>query len=281
MLALGVLGGCGSDAASHESTGESGPRALAFPSGAAPKKVVAKDLKVGKGPPLKPGDYISVNYVAYDYETHDVLEKHWGPAETFGGTWGRDAGFIKAWEIGLRGMREGGERELITPGKFVHGGGPRVYLMKMVEIIRTPDLRKELEEEPPTGNGAPPDWTPLEEAAGKQADQLLIPNGHPPKKIVIKDLRVGGGPVLKRGDHFSANYLALRYLTGEIREDRWTDSEPGTVFEYGEEAMVDGWIPGLKGMRFGGKRELILPARWAYGLPLVYVIELREPKHSS
>lgn len=274
-----MLGGCGANAASNESTEESGADALVFPGGPAPKKVVIKDLEVGHGAPLEPGDYISANFVAYDYDTEEVLEKHWGPSDTFGGTWGRDAGFIEAWEIGLRGMRAGGERELITPGKFVHGGPPRVYLMKMVEIIRVPDPLKGSTDEP--SSSQPPDWTPLEKAAGKQADRLLIPRDRPPKKIVIKDLRVGDGPVLRLGDRFSAKYIALRYLSGEVREDRWDDNGPSTVFEYGEKAMVDGWVHGLKGMRFGGRRELILPGRWAYGLPLVYVIELRKPEEAK
>lgn len=278
MLALGVLGGCGSDAASHESTGESGPRALSFPSGPAPKKVVVKDLKVGKGPPLKPGDYISVNYIAYDYDTHEALEKHWGPEDTFGGTWGRDAGLIRAWEIGLRGMRVGGERELITPGKFVHGGLARVYLMKMVEIIRVKDLVEEITEESPAGSDEPPDWTPIEKVAGNKSDLLLIPHGPPPKKVVIRDLRIGTGPVLKPGETFSPKYVVQNYRTGEVREDRWNSDTP-SVYAYDEEAMVDGWVPGLRGVRYGGKRELIVPGSLAYGNPLVYVVEVLPPKN--
>jgi peptidylprolyl isomerase len=272
---LGALGGCGSNAVSHESSEESA-EAFVFPSGPPPKKVVVRDLKLGHGPSLKPGDYISVNYVAYSYATREPLETHWGPAETFGGTWGRDRGFIQAWEIGLRGMKEGGLRELIVPGKFVHGGPARVYRMKMVEIIRVSDIWEDSAGDPPPGSHAPPNWAPLEKVAGKGAGKLVIPHGPFPKKIVTKDLRVGGGPTLELGDKFSANYIALRYPTSEIREDRW-EAEGAGVFELGEEAMVDGWIPGLKGMRFGGKRELMLPGRWAYGIPLIYVVELLKP----
>ncbi|HMI81387.1 MAG TPA: FKBP-type peptidyl-prolyl cis-trans isomerase, partial [Solirubrobacterales bacterium] len=206
MLVLGALGGCGTAADSRDSTEGGGAEALVFPSGPAPKKVVVRDLKVGHGAPLKRGDYISVNYVAYDYDTREVLEKHWGPAETFGGTWGRDAGFIKAWEIGLRGMKEGGERELITPGKFVHGGSARVYLMKMVKIIRVQDLVEKITEDSPAG-GKPPNWTPIERVAGKESDRLLIPQGPPPEKVVVRDLRIGDGPILKPGDTFSTKYL--------------------------------------------------------------------------
>lgn len=136
MLVLGILGGCGSTAESNEPSKESNSKPLVFPTGPAPKKVVARDLQVGHGAPLRQGDYITVNYIAYNYDDREVLESHWGPDKTFGGTWGREAGFIKAWEIGLRGMRAGGRRELITPGAFVHGGTPRVYLMKLVRIVR-------------------------------------------------------------------------------------------------------------------------------------------------
>ncbi|HEY8502624.1 MAG TPA: FKBP-type peptidyl-prolyl cis-trans isomerase [Solirubrobacterales bacterium] len=125
---------------------------------------------------------------------------------------------------------------------------------------------------PTTADDKQSDWAPIEKAAGKKANLLLIPHGPPPKKVVFKDLQVGDGPVLKHEDWFTADYVAQNYETAEVRESYW--GPPRTVFIYGDKTMVDGWIPGLKGMRIGGKRELILPASQAYGNPLVYVVKL-------
>ena len=43
----------------------------------------------------------------------------------------------------------------------------------------------------------------------------------------------------------------------------------------GSGEVRDGWETGLKGMRVGGRRELILPSMLAYGTgALIYIVEL-------
>jgi hypothetical protein len=95
---------------------------------------------------------------------------------------------------------------------------------------------------------------------------------HPPRHVVTRVLREGSGAVVKPGDH-----LAARYVGGNARtkfvQDFWSEEDPYR-FELGGNTLGKAWVVGLSGMRLGGRRELIVPSRFAYGNGLmVYVIE--------
>jgi len=96
--------------------------------------------------------------------------------------------------------------------------------------------------------------------------------------VVIRDLRKGTGVPLKEGDWFAVNYIAFDYRTGHKEEAHW-EPTGGFSWEFRKGRIVKGWIPGLEGMRVGGKRELILPSRLAHNTgDIFYLIELLEVK---
>lgn len=104
--------------------------------------------------------------------------------------------------------------------------------------------------------------------------RVPVPAGPSPKKLVVKDLRKGSGVVARRGQRLKVQYVAVSYETGDEFENRWAQAGPFS-FNFGSGEALDGWETGLVGMRVGGRRELILPSRLAYGSsPLIYVIEL-------
>lgn len=117
------------------------------------------------------------------------------------------------------------------------------------------------------------DWTALETAAGKYSTQLVIPSGPPPsKRIVIKDLRVGGGRKLEPGLKFSARYVALDYDSGVVRQNSWKSP---FLASFGLNEFVEAFEVGLRGIRVGGIRELISPSSLAYeDGALVYLIKI-------
>jgi len=118
-----------------------------------------------------------------------------------------------------------------------------------------------------------------------------VPSGPPPKKLVIKNLITGKGATAKYGDELVVNYVGKIYSTGKTFEASWTDT-PGKgfgPFELGVGAVIPGWDDGLKGMKVGGRRELIIPPSLAYGaagspptIPknatLVFVVDLLSVK---
>lgn len=100
----------------------------------------------------------------------------------------------------------------------------------------------------------------------------IAEQGPPPKKLVVKDVKVGSGRVLTKGSYGTFRYRNFDYRTGQRYED-WWESPFHTGFGKGE--SLGAWEVGLKGMRVGGIRELVVPAKEAYGhVPEIYVIKL-------
>jgi peptidylprolyl isomerase len=114
-------------------------------------------------------------------------------------------------------------------------------------------------------------WAALERAAGPGSKRLVLPHGPPPEEVVVKDLRLGKGPTIDTWDRFALKYRSFDYKTGRPIDE---SSVTRIAYSYGVGELVKAWEPGLKGMRVGGMRELVAPGAWAYGEPVVYVIEL-------
>lgn len=110
------------------------------------------------------------------------------------------------------------------------------------------------------------------EVRGKGPKPKLHYPPRPPRHVVTRVLREGSGPVLKPGDRLAARYVGggpkVKYF-----QDFWSEESPYR-FQLGRNALGKAWVIGLSGMRLGGRRELIVPSRLAYGEGMmVYVIE--------
>ncbi|NNN02903.1 MAG: hypothetical protein HKL87_02765 [Acidimicrobiaceae bacterium] len=101
-----------------------GAPAFVFPSGAKPTTLVSKDIIVGTGAALKPGDKFTAQYELATYSCHAVVQSSW-PAG-FSATLNLSS-LIPGWVKGLPGMKVGGERELIVPPTL--GYGPTTQLL--------------------------------------------------------------------------------------------------------------------------------------------------------
>lgn len=101
----------------------------------------------------------------------------------------------------------------------------------------------------------------------------MVPSGPPPKKMVIEELKKGHGASIKAGQQFTANFVGVNYKTGKPFETDW---EPSPFsWHFGTHEMVRGLEVGLRGMRVGERRKLIVPSHLAYGRgALVYLVEL-------
>jgi peptidylprolyl isomerase len=107
------------------------------------------------------------------------------------------------------------------------------------------------------------------------------PSGPAPKKLEIKDLITGTGPAAKAGASVTVNYVGVLFKGGKVFDASWKRGEPSTFSLSG---VIPGWTKGIPGMKVGGRRELIIPPKLAYGnqrtnsIPsnsaLVFVIDL-------
>lgn len=105
-------------------TPTSGPLAskptVTVPSGAAPTKLVTKEIIVGTGPEAKAGDSVTVNYVGVLYKGGKEFDSSWKRNEPFTFVLGKGQ-VIPGWDQGVAGMKVGGRRELIIPAELAYG----------------------------------------------------------------------------------------------------------------------------------------------------------------
>ncbi len=95
----------------------------------------------------------------------------------------------------------------------------------------------------------------------------------PPRYVVSRVLKEGSGPAVTPGEALVARYVGGNPKT-KLVQDFWSEQDPYR-FSLGGNALGKAWVIGMRGMKLGGRRELIVPSRLAYGDGMmVYVIEL-------
>jgi FKBP-type peptidyl-prolyl cis-trans isomerase len=121
--------------------------------------------------------------------------------------------------------------------------------------------------------------------------RLEAPDAPPPERLVVRDLRVGGGRAAKAGDDVVLNYKGINW-NGTSHGSSWTFPEP-PEFRIGGRRLYLGIDFGIRAMREGGRRELRIPARlgfergvepWGPVGPddsLLYIVDLVEVTEGS
>lgn len=104
--------------------------------------------------------------------------------------------------------------------------------------------------------------------------------------LKYKDLKVGTGDEAKSGKKVAVHYTGT--LTDGKKFDSSLDRKEPFVFELGAGMVIKGWDEGVAGMKVGGKRKLMIPAKLGYGeravgpIPanseLIFEVELLEVK---
>jgi FKBP-type peptidyl-prolyl cis-trans isomerase len=77
------------------------------------------DVKIGTGPPVKPGDTVTVHYTG-TLTSGKVFDSSKGRGQPFTFVVGKGK-VIRGWDVGLVGMRAGGVRRLIIPPELAYG----------------------------------------------------------------------------------------------------------------------------------------------------------------
>jgi peptidylprolyl isomerase len=114
-------------------------------------------------------------------------------------------------------------------------------------------------------------------AENKSLPKIQVPKGPPPKKLVIKDLKVGYGTEVTPTDAVVVAYEGVAYKTGKLFSIR-KRREP-FFFQTGVGSVMAGFDRTAIGMKVGGIREATIPPGLTLeelGKPetLIYVIEM-------
>ena len=83
------------------------------------------------------------------------------------------------------------------------------------------------------------------------------------EELVIETLQEGQGEEAKDGDTLSVHYTG-KLLDGTVFDSSVERGEPFS-FVLGESMVIQGWDEGVKGMKIGEKRKLIIPSSMGYG----------------
>jgi peptidylprolyl isomerase len=98
----------------------------------------------------------------------------------------------------------------------------------------------------------------------KAKPTLAIPAGGTPTKLTIKDIVPGTGKKAKPGDTVQVQYVGSSWSTGSEFDTSWGSGQPFS-FPLGGGQVIQGWDRGVKGMKAGGRRLLVIPPDLGYG----------------
>lgn len=82
-------------------------------------------------------------------------------------------------------------------------------------------------------------------------------------ELKIEEIVVGEGDEVKDGDWVSVHYTGC--LKDGTKFDSSLDRGEPIEFPLGGGMVIPGWEQGIRGMRVGGKRKLVIPPELAYG----------------
>jgi len=126
---------------------------------------------------------------------------------------------------------------------------------------------------------------------GKTKPKVQPPKA-PPTELEVTDLVTGTGAEAKEGDIVTVDYVVVLQKNGKEVYSSWSGKPLSFELGGGGGGVTLGWERGIKGMRKGGRREVVAPAALSYGkagVPpaigpneaLVSVIDLLEVKEPA
>lgn len=96
------------------------------------------------------------------------------------------------------------------------------------------------------------------EHAGPEGKEVTTSSG-----LQYIDLKVGTGATAQAGHTVSVHYTG--WLENGKKFDSSVDRGQPFSFPLGAGRVIKGWDEGVKGMKVGGKRKLIIPSNLGYG----------------
>lgn len=98
---------------------------------------------------------------------------------------------------------------------------------------------------------------------GADLNVVLLAMTRLPTGIYYRDIEEGTGVPATAGREVLMSYIA--YLADGTEVDRTPPGARPLAFKVGDGVVIRGWDLGVRGMKVGGTRQLVVPSRYAYG----------------
>lgn len=123
---------------------------VVVPEGVAPTELATRDLVAGEGPEAQPGRVVRIHYVGVTFASGREFDSSWEQDLPFKFAVGGGKA-VKGLDRGVRGMRAGGRREIITPPRLGYGkqspsalipaGSTLVFVVDLLTVVGGPAER--------------------------------------------------------------------------------------------------------------------------------------------
>lgn len=94
--------------------------------------------------------------------------------------------------------------------------------------------------------------------------EVTVGAGVPSGMLEVDDLQAGDGAEAAAGSQVTVHYVGVSHSNGAEFDASWNRGEPFS-FTIGGGQVIQGWDMGVKGMRVGGRRKLVIPPHLGYG----------------
>ena len=85
--------------------------------------------------------------------------------------------------------------------------------------------------------------------------------GYSVDRVVVRDIKKGTGPAVWPHDYVLMDYIEGNYRTGRVFYDAWDEPGPVAGVILARRERWRGFTIGMRGMRVGGRRQIIVPPR--------------------
>ncbi|WP_432103544.1 FKBP-type peptidyl-prolyl cis-trans isomerase [Streptomyces sp. bgisy091] len=94
--------------------------------------------------------------------------------------------------------------------------------------------------------------------------EVEVPEGAAPTELTVRDFVAGDGPEAQPGRVVQVHYVGVTFASGKEFDSSWEQGRP-FKFAVGGGKAIKGLDRGVRGMRAGGRREIVVPPRLGYG----------------
>jgi peptidylprolyl isomerase len=203
------------------------------------------ELRAGSGPKPQAGEIVSVHYTG-TLEDGTVFDSSRERGEPISFPLG--VGYvIPGWDEGIALMNQGGQATLVIPPDLAYGAEGSG---DVIPANATLTFDVELVAIAP---GSPVAPTAVDEASYTTTEQ----------GIKYVDLVAGDGPTVNNGQLVVAHYTG--WLEDGTKFDSSVDRGEPFTFNLGMGQVIAGWDLGMRGMKVGATRQLVIPPQLGYG----------------